>query len=103
MLREQPLRSVRQRFAEAVDSAVVGRDQAVLLRNASGHTQARHARRGRESGCDHFAPRDFVHVRSLGVTTRPVIIARMRLLNPAIQIITMWTSRKSRSARETKR
>ena len=40
----------------------------------------------------------FAHVRSICVAARPVIIARMRLLNPARQTITTWTSRKSTRA-----
>ena len=45
----------------------------------------------------------FVHVRSPIVTARPVIMARMRLQNPASQIIVTWTSRKSTRASETKK
>ena len=85
--------SISERFAEAVNSTVIGRDQSILLRNARGHAEARYARGGCESAHDQFATREIGHVRSVYVSARPVVIlpvtmARMRLLNPATQIIT---------------
>src|SRR5208282_2251111 len=100
---QQALRSVGERFAEAVDAAVIGRDEAKVLRKARGHAQACDARCGRESGGDQLATREIAHVRSLGVPARPVIIARVRLQNPARKIIATWTRRKSKRARETKK
>jgi hypothetical protein len=52
---QQSLGGVGQGFAEAVDSAVIGRDQSIVSREALGHAQAENACRGRESGGDQFA------------------------------------------------
>ena len=104
MPREHALRSVGQGFAETPDSAVIGRNQPVLLRHAISDSQARDAGRRGDSGGDQLAARNSAHVRSVCVlATRPVIIARMRLLNPANHTIPTWISRKSTSARDTKK
>ena len=42
-------------------------------------------------------------MRSWGTVARPVIIARMRLLNPVRTTIATWTIRKSRRNAETKK
>ena len=55
MPREQPLRSVVEGFAEAIESAVIGWDQPIPLRKACGYSQARCAGCGREPGSDQFA------------------------------------------------
>jgi len=52
---QQPLGSIGQRFAEAVDAAMIGRDQSVLFRQPRGQAQARNARCGREPGGDQSA------------------------------------------------
>src|SRR5207248_2115955 len=56
MPRQQPLRGVSQRFTEAVNSAMIGRNQAILLRQARCHSQSRCTRGRCESGYDQFPP-----------------------------------------------
>jgi hypothetical protein len=52
---EQTLGSIGQGFAEAVDSAMIGRDQSIPLCKTRGHTQARYPGRGCDSTHDQFA------------------------------------------------
>ncbi len=48
--RQKPLRGVGERFAGAVESAVIGRDQPIMLGQAGGCSQSRDARRGSKAG-----------------------------------------------------
>src|ERR1700746_2192366 len=103
MRRQKPLGGVRQSFAGTVDSGAIGRDQSIALCEAGGRGQSRHACGGGETCSEELAARNFSHVFSWGKVARPVIMARMRLLNPARTTIAMWTMRKSRRNAETKK
>src|SRR5215469_600287 len=100
---DEAMTGIGERFAEAVNAAVVGRDEAILFHEVRGNAEAREARDGAEAGEDEFAARDVLHVRSLCTAGLPVIIARVRVQNPARKIITMWTIRKKTRAIETKK
>src|SRR5262249_23700085 len=114
---EQSVGRIGQCFADAVQGAVIRWNQSVLLRESCGHTQARCAGCGDESGLDQLAAREVrtmagvfgVPVGSVsalvcaGVGVWPVMVALVRLLNPARTTMMTCTSRKSRSARDTKK
>src|SRR5665213_877633 len=104
------MRSIGQGFANAVDAAVIGRDQAmrdqtITTRETRGCRQAGCTRCCRKPGSDQFPAREIAHACSLSASAlaRPVIIARMRVLNPARQTIRMWIRTKSRRKTETKK
>src|SRR5271165_6728956 len=86
---QYPLRRIGQRFARAIETAMIGWDQSITLRKTVGYGQARNARCCRDPGGDQFAAGEIAHMGSLYIPARPVIIARMRLLRPARQIMTM--------------
>src|SRR5947208_739482 len=90
-----PLGGIGQSLANAVDAAMIGRDQAVSIGEAGGDGQAGCARGGCQSSGDEFAAgKQFAHVCSFPAAPWPVIIARMRALKPASQTMAMWTRRK---------
>src|SRR5262249_24101291 len=103
MARQEPLRSIGQRFAGAINPAVMGWDQAISIRKSSGHGQTGCACRYPKSGGDQFAAREIAHCGSLRALTWPVIIARMRFVNPARLTITIWIRRKSTRNTDTKK
>src|SRR5579863_6702571 len=88
---QESLRSIGQGFAGAVDTAVIGRNQAVLIGKAGGNRQAGYSRRGCQSGRDEFTAR---HACSLPGPPWLVIIPRTPFRKPARQTITMWTTTK---------
>ena len=85
--RQQPLRRISQRLPRPVEPAAIGRDQAVTPRQAHRRREAARSRRGRQTGTDQFPSGNPAHIRSLPDVARPVIIARIRLPNPARQTI----------------
>src|SRR5262249_42597298 len=101
--RQETVRCVRQRFAGAEHPAAIRRAQPVAIRHPYGCGETGYACGCREPGGDQFSPRDLAHPRSFQRPARPVIMARMRLLNPARQTITTWTRRKRTRNTETKK
>ena len=75
--RQQALRGVSQRFADAVDTSMVRRNQAVSIRDAGRDRQSRCAGNGAQAGGDQTAARQHA------AHARPTIIAPTCLLNPA--------------------
>jgi hypothetical protein len=113
MLCEEALCGVGEGFAGTVEAAVVGRDKTVALCHAIGGSEAREACGGGNAGGDEFAAGDGFHTRSWvaiaggamageaivgDARALPVIMARVRVLNPAIHTIATWTTKKSTRA-----
>jgi len=91
MVRHQhPLRCISQRFTHTPDTAAIGRDKSVAIGNAFCRRQSRDPGDTRQSASNQFAAiKKLAHETSFLVADPPVIIARMRLRNPEIAIITM--------------
>src|SRR6185437_6899588 len=87
MASEKALGRVGEGFAGAKDSAAVGRDEAVTASQAICRGQPRYAGDGGKARGDELASRDAAHLPSEELVTRPVIIARVRLQNPARAIM----------------
>src|SRR5262249_38998063 len=85
---EQSVGRIGQCFADAVQGAVIRWNQSVLLRESCGHTQARCAGCGDESGLDQLAAREVrtmagffeAHVRSAVVAVWAGSVCFLRLL-----------------------
>ena len=65
--------------------------------------QARCACSSSDSGSYQFATGKVIHGWSIPETARPVVIARMRFLNPALQTITIWMTTNITRSTETKK
>src|SRR6267143_2815191 len=101
---QDPLRSIGQGFARAEDAAVVGRDEAIALGEDRCNSQARYACRRCQASGGHLSTRErTTHDGSFPAAWWPVIMARMRFLNPARHTIAMWTRRKRTSATARKK
>src|ERR1700736_6630113 len=102
---QEPLHRIGQGFANAVNAAMVGRDQAVSIGEADSSRQARGARRSRQASRDQLAAAEwFGHVCSLlAAAPLPVVIARIRFAKPARQTIATWTRRKRTRELATKK
>src|SRR6266436_9053422 len=104
MRHQEPLGNIRQCFARTEDAAVVGRDETVALGEDRCNSQAGYACRCCQAGGDQLSTRKrTTHNDSFPAALRPVIMARMRFLNPARHTIAMWARRKRTSATETKK
>src|SRR6266481_2515969 len=102
--RQDSLRSIGQGLARAEDATVVRRDETIALGKDRCNSQARYACRCCQAGGDQLSTRErTIHDGSFPAALRPVIMARMRFLNPARHTIAMWTTRKRTSATETKK
>src|SRR5690242_10840030 len=95
VLRQHPVRRVRHRFAGAIDAARIRRHQPVVTGQLCRHRQSRSARGSRQASGNPFSACQFFHIHSIGSAPRPVIIARIRLPNPAKITMNTCTSRKS--------
>src|ERR1700730_2606064 len=101
---QKPLRGIGQCFPRAENATVVGRDETIALGKDRCNSQARYACRCCQAGGDQLSTRKrTTHDGSFPAALRPVIMARMRFLNPARHTIAMWTRRKRTSATETKK
>src|SRR5713101_4113507 len=104
MGRQDPLRGVGKRFTRAKDSAMVRRDEVVAFGQNGSDSQAGNSCGSGQAGCNQLSTRDSVtHEGSFLAAAWPVIIARMRFLNPARRTMAMWMTRKSTRATETKK
>src|SRR6266852_3874349 len=101
---QDPLCSVSQCFASTEDAAVVGRDETVALGEDRYNAQAGYACRRCQAGGEQLSTRErTTHDGSFPAALWPVIMARMRFLNPAMHTIAMWTRRKRTRATATKK
>ena len=100
---EETLPSVGERHAEAAGACVIGRNESVSLCDFASRGDVFNACGGSEAGGNEFATGERFHGRSEGVSLLPMVMERMRRLNPARDTMRTCPTIKRRSARETKK